>query len=299
MVYLVDKNEDCSLRVDFPIKSISKKKIMKITPGKKVLITGGASGIGKIMGRLALKRGAQLIIWDIDQEKLNETLTEFGQLGTVKGFRVDVSDAGQIKAAAQQVLESVGVIDLLINNAGIVVGKYFAEHTPADIERSMSINANAPMYITLEFLPHMIRQNSGHICNITSSAGLISNPKMSVYAASKWAATGWSDSLRLEMKQLSYNIGVTTVTPYYISTGMFHGVRSVVPILKPETVARKIIRGIERNHLFVSLPWSMRFVRFGQGVLPIRFFDWFIGGVMGIYRTMEHFKGHPQKNQAL
>jgi len=268
---------------------------MKITAGVKVLITGGASGIGKIMARLALERGAQLVIWDIDQEKMNETLAEFGRLGTIQGFRVDVSDTGQIKAAAQQVLESVGTIDVLINNAGIVVGKYFTDHTIADIVRTMHINANALMYVALEFLPHMVRQNSGHICNITSSAGLISNPKMSVYAASKWAATGWSDSLRLEMKQQSYNIKVTTVTPYYINTGMFDGVRSLVPILKPEKVARKIIRGIERNHIFVSLPWSMRFVRFGQGVLPIWFFDWFIGGVMGIYRTMEHFKGYQQK----
>ena len=85
---------------------------------------------------------------------------------------------------------------------------------------------------------------------------------MSVYAASKWSAIGWSDSLRLEMKQLKKNIGVTTVTPYYINTGMFDGVKSIVPILNPEKVANQIIRGIESNKIFVSMPWSVGFVRF-------------------------------------
>ena len=79
----------------------------------------------------------------------------------------------------------------------------------------MDVNANAPMLITKEFLNDMLDQNSGHICNIASSGGLISNPKMSVYAASKWSVIGWSDSLRLEMKLLKKNIHITTIMPYY------------------------------------------------------------------------------------
>ena len=82
----------------------------------------------------------------------------------------------------------------------------------------MQINTNAPMYVCIEFLEDMMNQNSGHICNIASSAAIVSNPKMSVYAASKWAITGWSDSLRLEMKQLRKNVNVTTILPYYINT---------------------------------------------------------------------------------
>jgi all-trans-retinol dehydrogenase (NAD+) len=258
---------------------------------KKVLITGGASGIGKLMGEIVLKRGAQLIIWDINPEGVRATTNELSRLGKVTGFVIDVSNASQIKETAALVKKNCGVIDVLINNAGIVVGKYFHEHTSEDINRTMDINANAPMQITLEFLTDMINQNSGHICNIASSAGLISNPKMSVYAASKWSVIGWSDSLRLEMKQLNKNIGVTTVTPYYINTGMFDGIKSVVPILNPDKVARKIIAAIEHQRIFLSMPWSVGFVRFFQGVLPIWFFDWFVGKVMGVYSTMDHFKG--------
>ena len=265
---------------------------MKITNGTKVLITGGASGIGKLMGQIVLQKGAELIIWDINQEKIDETITSFSSLGKVAGYRVDVSVVEQIIATADQVKQQHGAIDLLINNAGIVVGKYFHEHSISDITRTMVINANAPMFVTLQFLPGMIAKGSGHICNIASSAGLISNPKMSVYAASKWAAIGWSDSVRLEMQQLKTKVGFTTVTPYYINTGMFDGVKSsFIPILKPDKVARQIIRGIERNKIFVKMPLIINFVRLFQGLLPLWFFDWFAGNVMGIYKTMEHFKG--------
>lgn len=260
---------------------------------KTVLITGGASGIGKLMGKMALNEGARLIIWDVNLQNLNQTLAEFRQLSlNVYGYEVDVSDNEQINDQTNHIIEEFGGVDILINNAGIVVGKYFHEHSAKDIRNTMAINSDAPMFITQAFMPGMISRNSGHICNIASSAGLVSNPKMSVYCASKWALTGWSDSLRLEMKQLNKNIRVTTVTPYYIDTGMFDGVKSIIPIIKPETAARKIIKGIKKNKIFVSMPWSVNFVRFGQGIMPIRFFDWFIGNVMGVYHTMSDFTGH-------
>ncbi len=259
--------------------------------GKTVLITGGASGIGKLMGELILQKGGTLIIWDIDSEKIDHTVRELIPLGSVAGYRVNIADVTQVKETYLKTKENHGTVDLLINNAGIVVGKYFHEHSEEDIERTMEINARAPMYITRLFLPDMLQQNSGYICNIASSAGLISNPKMSVYAASKWALLGWSDSIRLEMKQLQKNIGVTTVTPYYINTGMFDGVRSVIPILQPEKVAKKVIRSIERGKPIASMPWSIHFVRFFQGIFPIPFFDWFVGKVLGVYTTMEDFKG--------
>lgn len=259
--------------------------------GKRILITGGASGIGKLMGKIALQKGAELIIWDVNQLSIDQTLLEFENLGKVRAFKVDVSDVEQIKNTASKVRNELKNIDILINNAGIVVGKYFDEHTTQDIRQTMNINANAPMLVTSEFLTGMLEQKSGHICNIASSAGFISNPKMSVYAASKWAVIGWSDSLRIEMQMRKTNVKVTTVAPYYINTGMFAGVKSLIPILKPEKVARQIIRAIEHDRIILSMPWSMHFVRFSQGILSIKFFDWLVGGVLGIYKTMDHFTG--------
>jgi all-trans-retinol dehydrogenase (NAD+) len=260
--------------------------------GKTALITGGASGIGKIMGRLLLERGARIVIWDIDPDKLNRTTEELKALGPVSAYRVDVSSPGQIEEAARKIKKEVGNVDLLINNAGIVVGKYFTEHNSTDILKTMEINALAPMLVTHAFLAEMRERNSGHICNIASAAGTVSNPKMSVYAASKWSVVGWSDSLRVEMKQQKLAIGVTTVMPYYINTGMFDGVHSRLPILEPEATARVIIRAIEKNRKLLTIPRYMyRVTRLGQALMPLRFFDWFAGDFLGIYRTMEHFTG--------
>ncbi|MDR1886860.1 MAG: SDR family oxidoreductase [Prevotellaceae bacterium] len=258
---------------------------------QNVLITGGASGIGKIMGRLALERGAKLVVWDVDKQGLDDVVAEFSRQGKVCGFQVDVADPEQIRNTAQQVKNRVGTIDILINCAGIIVGKYFHEHSEADIRRTMSIDADAPMFVTRAFIDDMITRNAGHICNIASAAGLISNPKMSVYVAGKWAMVGWSNSLRIEMKQLNKNVKVTTVMPYYINTGMFDGVQSLIPVLKPEKVARKIIGAIEMNRVFLDIPRIYRIIRILQGILPIRAFDWLVGGRLGIYKTMENFTG--------
>ena len=265
---------------------------MKDLKGKIVLITGGASGIGKIMVRLMLERNAKVIIWDINQETIDKTISELANKGRVFGFNVDVSNSERVAETAEKVKQDIGDVDVLINNAGIIVGKLFNEHSVADITNTMKINANAPMYVTKAFLQDMINQNSGHICNIASSGGLISNPKMSVYAASKWALIGWSDSLRLEMKQLKKNVHVTTIMPYYINTGMFDGVTSKIPILKPEAAALTIVKAIEKNKKMVTIPgYIYRFTRLGQAIMSITFFDWFAGSLLGIYSTMEHFIG--------
>ena len=258
---------------------------------KLVLITGGASGIGKIMGREVLKHRGKLVIWDVDKLNLQETLDEFKELGQVYGYTIDITNTVWVKEMARQVEDEIGGIDILINNAGIVYGGYFHENSSEKIEKTMKVNAIAPMQLALTFLPGMMKRKQGHICNITSSAGLVSNPKMAVYAGSKWAATGWSDSLRLEMKQLKTGVGVTTVTPYYINTGMFDGVKSNIPILDQTKVAKKIIKAIQKNRIYLSMPWSMRFVRFSQGLFPIWFYDWFVGRLIGVYKTMDDFKG--------
>lgn len=258
-----------------------------------MLITGGASGIGRIMGRLALERGArQLIIWDINEQNITSAVLDFCEIGRAKGYRVDVSNSEAVVAAYSQVRRECGDVDILINCAGIVTGnKTFDQQTLSDIDRTMAINATAPMVVALQVLPDMIRRNHGHICNIASAAGLIANPKMSVYVASKWAVVGWSDSVRIELKEAGSKVEVTTVTPYYINTGMFDGVRSrVLPILDPEATARKIVRAIERNKRFRGIPLGYHFIRFWQGLLPFVGFDAFCR-MMGIFNTMDHFTG--------
>ena len=259
---------------------------------KRAIITGGAQGFGLDIAKRFLDSGAKVIIWDINTQNIENTLKNLNTLGNISSYVVDISNLVQIQEAAKKTKDEHGNIDILINNAGIVVGKYFHEHTAEEIEKTMMINANAPMHVTSSFLSEMIDQNLGHICNIASSASLLANPKMSVYAASKWSVLAWSDSLRLEIKQLNKNIKVTTILPYYINTGMFDGVKSRIPILDAEKTALTIIKSIEKNKKIITIPWWIyRFTRFGQTIMSVNLFDWFAGKVMGIYKTMDDFKG--------
>jgi short-subunit dehydrogenase len=266
--------------------------------GKIVLITGGASGIGRIMGEMALKKGASaLVIWDINQTNIDATICEMKVLGKVVGYRVDVSDYETVASSYAKVKEEVGDVDILINCAGIITSNKTFDLCSADeMDRTIKVNTLAPMYVARQVLPDMIKRNSGHICNIASAGGMLSNPKMSVYAASKWAAIGWSDSVRIELQEMKSQVRVTTIAPYYITTGMFDGVKSkVFPLLNPEKVAQRIIGAIEGDKKMLMLmkwiPFPHHFIRLLQGLLPMRVFDWLLGEVLGIYHTMDNFTG--------
>lgn len=261
--------------------------------GRTLLITGGASGIGRIMGRMALQRGAKkVVVWDINEDNIAATESELNSYGVVKGYKVDVANTEMVKQMFALTTKECGDVDILINSAGIITGnKTFAEQSQQDIDRTMAINATAPMTVALQALPPMLERNVGHICNIASAAGFIANPRMSIYAASKWAVIGWSDSLRVELQESKSNVHVTTIAPYYISTGMFDGVRSrIIPILKPEWVAKKILNAIEKNKKISSWPLGYHLIRTLQALLPLRALD-LLCKVLGIYNALDHFKG--------
>lgn len=261
--------------------------------GRTLLITGGASGIGRIMGRMALQRGAKkVVVWDINEDNIAATESELNFYGEVKGYKVDVANTEMVKQMFALTTKECGDVDILINSAGIITGnKTFAEQSQQDIDRTMAINATAPMTVTLQALPPMLERNVGHICNIASAAGFIANPRMSIYAASKWAVIGWSDSLRVELQEAKSNVHVTTIAPYYINTGMFDGVRSrIIPILKPEWVAKKILNAIEKNKKISSWPLGYHLIRTLQALLPLRALD-LLCKVLGIYNALDHFKG--------
>ena len=259
-----------------------------------VLITGGASGIGKLMGRIALEKGAScLIIWDINLSSIEKAKEDLGKYGKVMGYIADVSDNDAVISAYNKTIADCGNVDILINNAGIVTSnKTFDKQTAEEITRTININTIAPMLVARAVLPDMLRRNRGHICNITSAGGMLGNPKMSVYGASKWGAIGWSESMRIELQSSKSNVHVTTVAPYYINTGMFDGVTSkVFPILEPEFVAKKVVKAIEKNSNFAGIPFGFHFIRFWQGILPTKIFDVVFGEWFGIYHTMDHFTG--------
>lgn len=271
--------------------------------GTNALITGGASGIGRIMGRICLEKGASnLIVWDINQANIDKTEAELSDVkpaeagvskGQIHSYIVNVSDPQAIKSAYEKVKSEVGEVDILVNCAGIVRGNNtFDKQTVQDIDLTMDINANAPMYVALAVLPDMLSRDRGHICNIASAAGMLGVPKLSVYCASKWAVIGWTESMRVELKQARSHVRVTSVAPYFINTGMFDGVNSkVFPILDPEKTAAKIIRAVEVGKSFRGIPFAYHFIRIWQGLLPNFLFDFIFGKVFGVYSVMDHFTG--------
>lgn len=263
--------------------------------GKTVLITGAASGIGKRLSQRMLEEGAaKLILWDIHQQNLQSTANELRlKGGKIFPFCVDLSVPDQITETYMNSVREAGAPDILVNNAGIIVGKEFKDHTHADIEKTMAVNSNALMHVTLCCLPDFSAKRQGHIVNIASAAGMMPNPRMSVYAASKWAVIGWSESLRIELEARSPGIKVTTVTPSFIDTGMFQGVKmhSFIPVLTTESVVEKILNGIKQDKIFVRMPGLVHLLPFVKGILPVRWFDYFVGKVLKVYSSMEEFKG--------
>ena len=258
-----------------------------------MLITGGCSGIGKIMARRCLEKGAKnVIIWDINESAIAATVEELSALGKVDGFKADISKPESVDAASAATKAACGDIDILINNAGIITNnKFFAEQTDADIDRTIDINAKGAMYVTLRFINDMRARGKGHICNITSAAGMLGLPRMSLYCASKWAGIGWSQSLCLELEREKSPVKVTTVAPYFINTGMFDGIRSVFKVQKPEVVGKKVISAIEHNRRFKGIPFGWHFIRFWQGVTPHHPFNLIFGKICGLYTVMDHFTG--------
>jgi short-subunit dehydrogenase len=271
--------------------------------GAKVLITGAAGGMGRMYAERAVaEHAASVTLWDRDAAALARAADELGAISRgrtrIQSYVVDVGDLGAIAKTAQRVRREVGNPDVLINNAGIVRGnRYFWEtDNGEDTRPTMQVNALAPMYITREFIPGMIANayRPSRIVNIASAAGTLANPRMAVYAASKAALIGWSDSLRLELEQADHgNVKVTTVTPSYISTGMFAGAKGplLAPVLEPEIVVDRVWRAMLAGAPLVELPWSVGLSRALRGILPTRVFDRLVGDGFGVYRSMERFTG--------
>lgn len=260
-----------------------------------ILITGGASGIGLLCGEMMLTKGAaRLLMWDINRDNLEK---ESGRLRAkgheVETMQVDVSDGDAVRQAAGICMERDWLPDILILNAGVVSGKYFHTHQADEMDQTIGVNVMGCLWVAHAFLPAMINRGRGHVVSIASAAGMLANPRMAVYAASKWAVLGWSESLRLEMQQLKTGIRVTTVTPSYIDTGMFAGARvnPLLPNLSPEKAVTKIVKGVQRNRRFVRMPALVYLIPLLKGLLPARLFDLLIGRGMGVYSSMAGFKG--------
>jgi all-trans-retinol dehydrogenase (NAD+) len=279
---------------------------MKSVKGKRVLVTGGAMGMGRLFAERAIaERASAVVLWDVDESALNDTLTELIDVAAstpdsdveVSGYIVDVADATAVGDTAAAVLDDLERIDVLVNNAGVVRGNNYFWETDLERDTKLTIDVNtlAPMYVAHEFLPSMIAApGECRMINLASAAGFTPNPRMAVYAASKWAVIGWSDSVRLELKQAGFDhVKVTTVCPYYVRTGMFDGARSapLLPLLDPAEVVDEAWSAMLAGRPFVVLPKTVMLSEMLKGVVPTGVRDFIADHVIGVYHTMDDFTG--------
>ena len=271
--------------------------------GGNALVTGAAMGMGRLFALRAASEGARaVVLWDIDADNLEKVAAEVRALGaTALPMRVDVSDIDAVVAAAREVTATVGSLDVLVNNAGVVRGKPFWEHDAVrDIKFTLDINSLAPMVITRQFIQPMMADDgkARRILNIASAAATVSNPRMSVYAASKWAVLGWSDSVRLELEQAGHKgLKVTTFCPTYIATGMFDGARGLLltPIMTPEKAVNAAWRAMVAGKPIKYLPWTTTLGTVLKGILPLPVWDFVAGKIFHVYSSMDHFTGRDAK----
>ncbi len=283
----------------FPRSGTSAGTARGVIPGAVVLITGAARGMGELYARAAQAQGARAIaIWDRDEPAARRVAEELdGPECTVRAFIVDLASLTDIRRGVAEVRAQLGSVDVLVNNAGIVTGRPFWEHdAERDIRGTLEVNTLAPMWLTRELLPEMRADASRpkRILNIASAAGTLANPNMSVYAASKWALIGWSESLRLELERDGApHLAVTTFCPSYVSTGMFAGARGplLTPIMRPGVAARAAWTGMLRGTPVVMKPWTVKLAMALRGVLPTRLWDRIAGRIFHVYSSMDRFTG--------
>ncbi len=259
-----------------------------------VLITGGGNGIGRLLALGAAKRGARVMLWDLSSdaaEKVRAEIVDAG--GHAQAYAVDVADRDAVRVAARQ----TGSVEVLINNAGIVTGKNILDASEDAIEQTIGVNTLALFWVTRAFLPSMIENHRGTVVTVASAAGLVGIAQQTDYSASKFAAFGFAESLRLEMAKEKTGVNSLVVCPYFISTGMFEGVRTkyprLLPILQPDYVAEKILVAIEEGRHQLIMPRFVNLVSPAR-VLPVRWFDALMNQ-LGVNNTMDHFVGHIQK----
>lgn len=268
--------------------------------GRTAIVTGGAMGIGFSTAKLLVHEGCVVTLWDINQDELQKAKSELEQLGG-KAFAhfCDVTDKKKVYELAKQAHSEMGSVDILINNAGYVKGGELLDHPDEVWEKTVNVNLTSMLYTIRAVLPSMYEKNFGHIVNISSASGLLGVAGLSVYAATKWAVWGLTESMRFE----SWNNGKkgvkwSSVHPSYLAKGLFEGAKLgllgnlIVPLVKSHDVIAKAIvhDALKKGKYIVRRPRSLRLAILLRGILPDLLFQKLMI-VLGVHRSMETWRG--------
>lgn len=246
--------------------------------GKTAIVTGGAMGIGLETAKLLMKEGCSVTIWDINETELNNAKGLLqNESSKIFTHICDVTNKEKVYELVKVAIQEMGSVDILINNAGYVKGGGFLDCSDIDWVRTVEVNLNSILYTTRAVLPMMYENNFGYIINLSSASSFLGVADLSVYAATKWAVQGLTESLRFEAwNRKKFGVKYCSVHPYYIATGMFSGAKLnllgslLVPLVKSHSViARAIVYGaIKKNKTVVRRPVTLKLVNIFRGILP-------------------------------
>jgi short-subunit dehydrogenase len=235
---------------------------MKHLKGKRCLLTGAASGIGRALALELAREGVHLYLLDVDVPGLQEVIEECRRRGVVAvGRECDLSEPTQISAAVADLLARWKYIDLLVNNAGVAYYGPTEKMTGQQWDWLMAINLLAPLQITRELLPTLLARKGAHILNVCSISGIVAGGRFSAYHTSKFGLVGFTEALRAEYNRRG--IGVTNLCPGAVSSNLYNraisGRSGSQPVpnppawlcASPEWVARRGLRGIKKNKRMV------------------------------------------------
>jgi NADP-dependent 3-hydroxy acid dehydrogenase YdfG len=239
--------------------------------GKVVAITGGARGIGRATAEALIAQGARVAIGDIDAQLASQTAQELGA-GTI-GLPLDVTDRTNFESFLQDVEGSLGPLDVLINNAGIMPIGPFIDEDDATAQTMIDINLHGVIFGSKLALKRFVPRGSGHLVNIASAAGKAGFPSGATYSATKHAVVGLSEALRAEVRDT--DIGVTVVMPVVVHTQLGSGLPETrgFKAVEPQDVAAAIVEGVQLDRFEVYVPSSTKALFRLKALVPTRLME--------------------------
>ncbi|XP_078509093.1 retinol dehydrogenase 10-A-like [Lissotriton helveticus] len=249
-----------------------RKPSEKVVANEICLITGTAGGLGRLLALEFAKRGATLVLWDINREGNAATAKQAKELGVnVHVYACDVSRRETVYETAERVRRAVGDVTILVNNAGVVAGQPLLQCPDELLERTLRTNCHAHFWTVKAFLPKMIEMNHGHVVTIASYLGLIAAAGVEDYCASKFATVGFHESLSHQLKAKRVDgVKTTLVCPYNVNRSMVSGLRirkeleTLVCRLKPEDYVKAAMSAILINQPMVCIPSVMYLAAFSK-----------------------------------
>ena len=221
--------------------------------GKVVAITGGGRGIGRAIAQSLAREGARVAVGDLDKGSAEATAAALG--GDAIGLGLDVTDHAGFTAFLDEVERRLGPLDVLVNNAGIMVVTPLVEETGDSISRQLELNLRAVIHGTQEAMRRMTPRRSGHIVNVASIAGRTGFPHLATYAATKHGVVGLSESVRAELR--GTGVEVSVVMPSVVRTELAAGLAdSRVKAVEVEDVADEVLSALKRPRFDIFVPRS-------------------------------------------